>query len=354
MPDPYPLRERDLAKIKIGVLYGWEGRGPLDQWPSRPPAEYADIEFRFGHIGAVDYVFVLNDARKATVVTTDPARVWGFIQEPPSELHTTLHAGRPYFARVFTSDETLPPPKYQPFWGALQWAVGMGYDDLAAEPFPTKSVDLSWVTSNLMLLGGHRKRMAFLEGLKAANLPLSLYGRGFTPIERKWDALSISRYTIAYENYLNGIYWSEKLTDCFLSFSTPIYFGARDIDRYFPKNSYLRFDPDDPDLISRIKDAVQSTFHEDNREALLEARELCLNRYNTMFYLARLAKEDFALHGRSAARRRMRLAPADPVPRAVRLFRDLRQKALEVLPPGVVDLVRRQKRKLFPLRPPQG
>ena len=340
-------------KIKIGVLYGWEGRGPLDQWPARPPAEYVDIEFRFGHIGAVDYVFVLNDVRAPTLVTSDPARVWGFIQEPPSELHTVLHAGRPYFARVFTSDEKLPPPKYQPFWGALQWAVGKSYDELVAEPFPAKSVNLSWITSNLMLLDGHQKRMAFLERLTEAGVPLALYGRGFTPIGRKWDALSVSRYTIAYENYLGGIYWSEKLTDCFLSFSTPIYFGARDIDRYFPKNSYLRFDPDDPHLIHRIKDAVELRFHEDNREALLEARELCLNTYNTMFYLARLAKEDFALHGRSATRRRMKLEPANPMPRAVRLFRHLRQKALDVLPPGAIEAVRRQKRKLFPPRPPQ-
>ena len=283
-----------MTTIKIRVLHGWEGRGPKDQWPSRPPRGFEDVKFQFGSWGgASDYVFVLNDVRFPTRVRVNPAKVWGFIQEPPSELHTELHIGRPYFAKVYTTDEALIDNKrYMPFWSALIWAVGLSYDELVAAPFPKKTIDLSWITSNLVLLEGHRKRMAFLDRVRNSDVPLTLFGRGFTPVARKWDVLSASRYSISYENYLGGIYWSEKLADCFLSYCTPIYFGARDIEKYFPKHSYVSLDPEDPLLIDRIRDVVQSNFHEEHWSELLEARDLCLHKYNTTFYLASLAKTD--------------------------------------------------------------
>ncbi len=300
------------GEVKIALLQSWGGPGPLGQWPAAPPEELARVSFLTDDIAEADYVFVLNDVAQPVRVHCDPSRIWGFIQEPPDGPFRRLNKGRPYFARVFTTDETLTGPRYTPFWGALQWATGLSYDELEAQPFPDKTVDLAWVTSARSFLPGHRKRLRFLNELRREVPELRLHGRGFDPIPRKWDALSPARYAIAFENFGGGIYWSEKLADCFLSYATPIYYGARDIDRYFPPNSYLNFDPDDPQAVDRIRELIASDFHEVHREALLEARELCLTKYNTLVFLAELALADFDRRGPPSNRQWVKMKPGRP------------------------------------------
>lgn len=335
-----------LPLIRIGVFHGWSGEGAERQWPRQPPPDFANIRFHFSGYRELDYVFVLNDVQDSTWVKCDPARIWGFIQEPPTELHTHLHDGRPYFARVFTTDERRLGPRHEQFWSALKWATGLSYDELRAQPYPHKVSDLSWVTSNLALLPGHQKRMSFLSSLRREMPELKLYGRGFSPIARKWDALAPSRYSIAFENFSDGTYWSEKLADCFLSYATPIYYGARDIDRYFPKGSYITFDPDARGAIERVREIVSSDFHEQNLDALLEARELCLTKYNTLFYLARLAQSHTTISGPTRNFEWQRLTPAHSDTRWKRGLRRLRELTIRVFPPAVTQRLRSIKHGL--------
>lgn len=334
-----------MSEIHIGVFYDWPGTGPEAQWPSMPPQRYENVRFHFQKEGRYDYVFVLNDVRTTSKVTCDPANIWGFIQEPPTPFHAELQAGRPYFAEVYTTDETLTSPRYHQFNGALGWGVGCSYDELVAEPYPLKSVDLAWVTSNSTWLPGHKQRMAFLEALRRAVPDLELYGRGIKPIARKWDALSPARYTIAFENFVGGIYWSEKLTDCFLSYATPIYAGARDIDRRFPKNSYIPLDPDDPLAIDRIKDVIRSGFHEEHRAELLEARELCLNKHNTLFFLAGLAQDHRQKTGLATSPQNVRLTSRFTLGR--RLRSRAHRLVVKALPPAIAKPLRYLKRRLL-------
>lgn len=256
------------------------------QWPSHPPQRYADIEFTETPDGVFDHVVVLNGIESDLTVHCPPDRVWAFIQEPPFPQFRHMHLGQRAFSRVYTTDERLKGERYRAYWGALQWHVGLSYDMLASAPYPAKTVDLTWVTSNKSWLPGHQLRMRFLDQLQRHNVPVELWGRGFRLVERKWDALAPSRYSIAFENFSGSWYWSEKLADCFLSFTTPLYYGCRTIDRYFPKCSYIYIDPNDPFVFERIKSIIRSSYHEDNREALQEARELCLRRYNSLFFIA--------------------------------------------------------------------
>lgn len=338
---------KGVGKLDVGVFYCWQGEGPQGQWPAQLPEQFKDVRMHFRGNRRFDYVFVLNDVLNPTWVKCDPDRIWGFVQEPPTPFHSELHTGRPYMRRVYTTDESLPPPRYQPFWSALKWATGLTYDELRAEPYPDKTINLSWVTSNQTFLPGHQKRMAFLSALQAGMPDLRLYGRGFRTIARKWDALAPARYSIAFENFGGGIYWSEKLTDCFLSYATPIYYGARNIDRYFPPNSYITFDPDKAGSVERVREIVTSDFHEENREAMLEARELCLTRYNTLFYLAGLALAHHEKVTLATTETWQRLTPAHPNPAWMRLLRRFRELAVSSLPPAVTTVMRSAKHRLL-------
>lgn len=278
--------------IKIAVLASWgDLAGQLGrQLPSYARPEFAGIEFQFDVTDGADLVVFLNGPASDLKVAFPPERIWALILEPPAPNFRYLHDGQAGFGRIYTTDPGYNDARHIHAICALGWMVNKSYDDLAAAPYPAKVRDLSWITSNKKYLAGHRRRLRFLRRLDVSGLPFTLYGHGFTPIEDKWDALAPFRYSIAFENHSNELYFSEKLTDCFLAYTTPFYFGASAIDRYFPKGSYIAIDPDDPHVFLKMREAMEAGFHESHLAALDEARELCLNKYNTLAIIANEAR----------------------------------------------------------------
>ena len=112
------------------------------------------------------------------------------------------------------------------------------------------------------------------------NLPfVNVKGRGIEDVSDKWDVLSPSKYSIAYENFQNDYYWTEKITDCFLSYTMPLYVGCNQISNFFPKSSFIQIDPNDKHIHLFLKEIVDSKKWEQNLDALVEARNLALNHY---------------------------------------------------------------------------
>jgi hypothetical protein len=131
--------------------------------------------------------------------------------------------------------------------------------------------------------------MEFLD--KIRNEPfVNLYGRGIKPIDDKWDALSVSKYAIAYENYESDYYWTEKIADCFLSYTIPLYFGCNKIEDFFPENSFIQIDPKDKHINLFLKEITESNKWEENLDAISKARELVLNEYQLFPFLSNKIK----------------------------------------------------------------
>ena len=164
---------------------------------------------------------------------------------------------------------------------SLPWHIGKNYDELKQlHPGNYKKNELSWVTSNATNKEGHRLRMSFLAALQANNFPLHLYGRGFQPIDDKFDGIFPYKYSLAIENYSCNDYWTEKLADCFLSWTLPFYYGCTNVLNYFPADSIIAIDPADPDKSMRIiQEAIQQDAWQQRLNALEEARNLVLERY---------------------------------------------------------------------------
>jgi hypothetical protein len=181
--------------------------------------------------------------------------------------------------------------------------VGRGYDELHAAPPPAKSRALSWITSNLGAHRGHKLRLDFLARLRASGVPFDLFGRGFNPVADKWDGLAPYRYAIAVENHSCPDYWTEKITDCFLAGTMPIYFGATNIAEYFPPESFAWLDITAPDAPHRVAEIIASDRAEKNRAALAEARRRVLEEHNFFPRFARLIAEDRVKNPARAARR---------------------------------------------------
>jgi hypothetical protein len=90
---------------------------------------------------------------------------------------------------------------------------------------------------------GHNLRLQLIEYLQSVQYDYDLYGRGFNQIDNKFDALYPYKYSIAIENSRFNHYWTDKITDCFLSWTLPFYYGAQNIHKYFPKESFIIINP---------------------------------------------------------------------------------------------------------------
>jgi len=120
--------------------------------------------------------------------------------------------------------------------------------------------------------------MAFLHRIEG-RLEFDLWGRGFTPIPDKWDGVAPHRYSLAIENFSGPDYWTEKIADCFLSWTMPIYYGCTNIEEYFPKEALVRIDIASPDAVRIVEETMRSDLWRRSREAIAFARELVLEKH---------------------------------------------------------------------------
>jgi hypothetical protein len=163
---------------------------------------------------------------------------------------------------------------------ALPWHLGKSYDELAASDFPAKTDDISIICSNKAMTRSHRRRLAFVEQLLRLN-PMPRFGRGFHDLATKWEGLAPFRYSLAIENSQHDHYWTEKIADCFLAGTVPIYWGAPNIGEYFPAEAMIILDSLDPEKAARVikAEATPETYQR-RLPALREAKRRILDDYN--------------------------------------------------------------------------
>ncbi len=96
-----------------------------------------------------------------------------------------------------------------------------------------KRRNMSLIASPKRRLQGHALRHEIADWCIANKLDVDLLGHAYKPFENKADGLRPYRFSIIIENTRENGYFSEKLIDCLLCDTVPIYWGAPDIDHYF-------------------------------------------------------------------------------------------------------------------------
>lgn len=96
-----------------------------------------------------------------------------------------------------------------------------------------KSRLVSLIASGKTYYSGHklRHKVVARAGERGANM--DILGRGYAPFEKKSDGLAPYRYSVIIENVREPGYFTEKLIDCLLCETVPIYWGAPDIAEIF-------------------------------------------------------------------------------------------------------------------------
>ncbi|WP_336810478.1 glycosyltransferase family 10 domain-containing protein [Bosea sp. MMO-172] len=225
-----------------------------------------------------------------------------------TEPATVKHYGpAPYldqFGAILTTDAQTSHPHVILSQVGLPWHVGSfeetgrrtdhAYDLRFFEQFePQKTKLVSVVSSNKSFTADHRERLDFFHRLKTYfGSEMDYYGRGINTFVDKMEVLAPYRYHIAIENFSGPYYWTEKLSDPFLTMTFPIYHGCTNVSDYFPAEALVSIDIRDPEAAVRtIKRVIESDLAERSRAALAEARRRVLYEHNLFAMLARLARQ---------------------------------------------------------------
>ena len=188
------------------------------------------------------------------------------------------------FAYVLTSHEPdmLPHAERHDAPPVGKWLYGSVADALRHTSPPEKNAQVCiFLSAKRMSHTLHGKRFAFQKTLTRLLPELDVYGRGVRYVEKKAECLDRYRYTVAVENHVGPHHWTEKLSDSFLGYCLPFYFGCPNAAAYFPEESFIPIDMDDPQAAANtIREAMAGDEYRRRLPAINEARRRVLEEYN--------------------------------------------------------------------------
>jgi hypothetical protein len=251
-----------------------------------------------------DWWFIYEGLIQPETTKCDPEHIVFITGEPPIT-RTYDPKFLSQFSAVITSHTDLAHPNTILLQQALPWHIGVDrgpvgeingyleYEDLTQE-YVNKSKLVSVISSDKKYTRGHRQRIHFIERLlDRLGDQVDFFGRGFQTVADKWDAIVPYKYHIALENSSVSHYFTEKLSDAFLGWSYPIYYGCPNISDYFSPSSLSEIDIWDNDrAIDMIEKIINSNTFEIRLPYIKKSRNLVLDRYNLFSLLSGYSKQN--------------------------------------------------------------
>jgi len=157
-------------------------------------------------------------------------------------------------------------------------------DEIVDKPYIHKSKNAStisspkWTHRNKFLYEAAQQNPGTID-MYGPDIMEQVFGDNYKPLHQKYknEAIEDYRYSIAIENSQQQNYFTEKINDCYLHLTMPIYWGCPNIGDYFPEDSFYLVEMSNPQEIQEI---LNKPIEEKHIKALLEARDLVINKYN--------------------------------------------------------------------------
>lgn len=275
-------------------------RGKLVSLRQMPQGTTGDFEFHLNSMeGRPDFVAVIGKGvRQPTTFPVGWSRLLLLTNEP----HDIFEYPAGYcrqFGTVCSCQQEMKGDNvvYTPAF--LPWHIGyvpeadgrlrftMNYEDVATAQPPKRKL-ISVISSRKALCRGHVDRLRFIKRLQELyGDQIDVFGRGYCDFGDKWDVLAPYKYHIVIENSCSDYYWTEKPGDCFLAGTFPLYHGCTNMADYFPREAYVPIDIRNfEQTTATIDHVLASNLYEQRQEALAEAKQLMLGRYNFFNMLA--------------------------------------------------------------------
>ena len=195
---------------------------------------------------------IYTDKRLPEINTKDQASVnIAWLMEPRSidaKIYTWILTNYSKFNYVFTYDKEILDAVPNSFFipGGGTW--------LRKEDFgiTAKNQNVCIIASAQDATIGHRLRHDLIKRCRS-KIDL-VCGRGYSPINNKYDVLKDYRYCIVIQNSNIDCYFTDQLIDCFLTGVVPIFWGALGLNRLFNASGIISFS--NADDLSEILNAV--------------------------------------------------------------------------------------------------
>jgi hypothetical protein len=138
------------------------------------------------------------------------------------------------FKRVFTHDSELSKTS-----DIFQLVQCSGKSFINEGKIYNKTKLVSMVASNKQMCEEHRYRQQMIQKFSTK---CDHYGWGFNPTPNKLIALKDYCFSITMENATYSNMFTEKLTDCFMTGTIPVYFGMPNIGDFFNMDGIIILD----------------------------------------------------------------------------------------------------------------
>lgn len=255
-----------------------------------------------------DYWIVSDDVGQDNTCKVDPAKIFFCTAELPYITNYRRDIDKAFlqqFAKIFTCHDIYQDNVVAslPF---LPWMINAKYhsDILASSErdynyftqlkILEKPKTISVFCSNKTINEHQKLRLRFVVKIKEYfKDKLDWFGSGINGLSQKWLGIAPYKYHLSLENQSTYNVISEKLFDSFLGLSYPIYWGAPNAYDYLPKNSFTPINIRDlKGSIEIIEKVIEENTWEANFEAILQAKDMSLNKYNLFIRFAEICIKD--------------------------------------------------------------
>lgn len=302
------VRPEERITIKLTWPYAPQD-ATISQFLGNNDNEYKHCKFYINsRLKECDYWFVCDDIGQDASCKVDPAKIFFCTAELPYMTNYRSDADETFlrqFSKIFTCHDIYRDNVVAslPF---LPWLINAKYhSDIFAKSerdynyltqmeMPEKQKVISVFCSNKIMYEHQRLRLRFVLKIKEYfKDKIDWFGAGVNELSPKWRGMAPYKYHLALENQSTYNVISEKLFDSFLSLSYPIYWGAPNAGDYLPRDSFAPINIMDlKGSIKTIEKVIEGNTWEMNLPAIVQAKNLVLNKYNLFMRIAEICIED--------------------------------------------------------------
>jgi hypothetical protein len=124
-----------------------------------------------------------------------------------------------------------------------------------------KTKKLSIISSDKKQTTGHKLRH---EIINSKITDMDVFGRGYRYVDNKITGLKDYMFSLIIENDRTDNWFTEKIIDCLVTGTVPIYWGCGNIDKYFNPKGFIQFNN-----TSDFKNSVLPSLNENTYKEML-------------------------------------------------------------------------------------
>lgn len=249
--------------------------------------EVSRFEAKFQKLKDVNFSFFFDYTPTDAELRINPINIWA--HDEPDEYfghHKWIEQNYHKFDLVLTWSQRI---LYKCENARLLLFGESWIDDLTGWLPEKKKFEISFIKGLKLLSAGHILRKQIYDRQDEIKIPHKFFESTDTSTfdkcrESKFALHDSSMFSLIIENTSHHNYFTEKLTDCLVMKTIPVYWGCTNIEKYFPDGAIIQIHSDD-DAIHKINKLTENVYH-DHKDQIQANYQLAKNTYNG--YISRI------------------------------------------------------------------